>query len=793
LNASGEDRSLMPGSVGRPRASFTRQTLLAFGAMDLTFKCLVIRAYLDLVAREPSRTGFAIEAALGATTIWLVVMLTLTRRVDSWRRTVSAGPSEQHIRRAGAQLRRLPQWLSLAWAAQWFGLFSFLFAYGAAPLSWLGAGFFLGAMALGPPPLAHSLSTWLLAPVVREHSLLARSRGAQLPDRFSSLAGRLVLYNLCIAVAPTSYMAAAAFTVATGQLPVERLLSTTLVFLAGVAVFAVLCAGLLSRTLTGPVAEMASLMRTIIRRGEVARVSRIPQFEADEVGALAELTNQMIDRLENATAERAAATDSLAALNRDLEQRVQARTAELSARTADMRLVLDNVNEGLFTIDRSGAIASEYSATLSKWFGVPEPGQVFHRYWARHARDFGQETQLAWEQVIDGLLPLELALDQMPAELALAGHRYGVSYEAIGDGGRRFLVIVSDRTDALEQERTQRERRETLALFEHMLSDRSGFVSFLREASAIVSQVAAARPGDERETRRAIHTLKGNALLFGLETVADLCHALESRMEDEQACPDSRELHRLEQRWAQLQTDVDRLLGEKRHVIEISPERHAEIERATREGAPRDVLLRLVQDLRLEPVETRLRQLAEQARQLAQRLDKQVHVDIQEDGVRVHPARWARFWSVLVHAVRNAVDHGIESPELRSQLGKPVIGQISLRARREPAQLVFEVSDDGRGIPWEQVRARCLSQGLPAETPEVLLAALFADGLSTAAQVTAISGRGVGMGALQAVVQELDGELEVSSHEQRGTLLRMRFPTTGEEASALPPRAVISA
>src|SRR4029079_18051606 len=192
-----------------------------------------------------------------------------------------------------------------------------------------------------------------------------------------------------------------------------------------------------------------------------------------------------------------------------------------SRRPDALRLVLDNVNEGLFTIDRAGALCSEYSATLSTWFGPPEPGEVFQRYWARQASGFGAETQLAWEQVIDGWLPLDLALEQMPHQLLCAGRQYDVRYKPI--------------------------------VF--MLADRSGFVSFLSEASEIVSRVTSAQPGEPGDIRRAIHTLKGNALLFGLETVADACHEIESALVQEQAPPDPAQLRQLEQRWSKLRTD----------------------------------------------------------------------------------------------------------------------------------------------------------------------------------------------------------------------------------------------
>jgi two-component system chemotaxis sensor kinase CheA len=630
-------------------------------------------------------------------------------------------------------------------------------------------------MTLGPPPLAHSLATWLLAPAVRHHSLIARARGIAVSARLTSLRRRLALYNLCVALAPTSYMAAAAFTAATRQVSFSQLLTTTLVFLAGVMVFALLLAVLLSSTVTGPVAEMSSVVRDIIRRGDVSRVGRIPLFEADEVGALAESTNQMIDRLEVARAEKAAATDSLAALNRELELRVEQRTTELRARTADMRLVLDNVNEGFFTIDRSGAISPEHSSTLTGWFGSPEPGEAFHQYLGRQAQQFGLDTQLAWDQVIDGLLPLELALEQMPRRLVCGDRQYDACYQAIGEA-ERFLVVVSDRTADIEYQKAQRERRETLALFEHMLADRSGFVGFMHEAAELMRQILSPGECDLDETQRAIHTLKGNALLFGVESVSELCHEIESLMAQERPEPDAQLLARLSQRWSRLQAEVDGLLGERQNILEVSPEQHAEVEHAARHGAPRDTLVSLLVALRLEPVERRLNHFAEQARQLAQRLDKQIHVEILHDGLRVDPVHWAKFWAALVHAVRNAVDHGIEAPSVRQELGKPKVGRLQLRAQRDPMQLVFEVEDDGQGVLWEAVRERCLSRGLPAATREDLVSALFASGLSTARQATAVSGRGIGMGALLAAVEELEGKLEVLSETQRGTRLRMLFP-----------------
>src|SRR6185436_14380676 len=121
--------------------------------------------------------------------------------------------------------------------------------------------------------------------------------------------------------------------------------------------------------------------------------------------------------------------------------------------------------------------------------------------------------------------------------LVCGDRQYDACYQAIGEA-ERFLVVVSDRTADIEYQKAQRERRETLALFEHMLADRSGFVGFMHEAAELMRQILSPGACDLDETQRAIHTLKGNALLFGVESVSELCHEIESLMAQERPEPD---------------------------------------------------------------------------------------------------------------------------------------------------------------------------------------------------------------------------------------------------------------
>lgn len=113
---------------------------------------------------------------------------------------------------------------------------------------------------------------------------------------------------------------------------------------------------------------------------------------------------------------------------------------------------------------------------------------------------------------------------------------------------------------------------------------------------------------------------------------------------------------------------------------------------------------------------------------------------------------------------------------------------MTLRTIEQAERFVVEIADDGRGIDWQSVAKRAKAAGLPAETQYDLEQALFVDGLSTAASVTDVSGRGVGMGALLAATKAMDGQLSVQSELHRGTRLHFSFPVRKRESGY--PRAV---
>ena len=178
-------------------------------------------------------------------------------------------------------------------------------------------------------------------------------------------------------------------------------------------------------------------------------------------------------------------------------------------------------------------------------------------------------------------------------------------------------------------------------------------------------------------------------------------------------------------------------------------------------------------------------------RDVARQLGKQVELQIGGGSTEVDRDILEKLEAPLTHLLRNAVDHGLETPEERVEAGKPAEGSIRLEASHQAGMLHVIVQDDGRGIDVERVRARVAERGLAG--PEIvsrlseaeLLEFLFLPGFTTAESVTEISGRGVGLDAVQTVVQEVGGAVRVDTRPGRGTTFTLQLPITRSVVRAL--------
>ncbi|MEO8798809.1 MAG: ATP-binding protein, partial [Polyangiaceae bacterium] len=357
--------------------------------------------------------------------------------------------------------------------------------------------------------------------------------------------------------------------------------------------------------------------------------------------------------------------------------------------------------------------------------------------------------------------------------------RYDITIKPVENDAAKFLVVVLDVTDQLEDRARMRAQAETLNLVRRMLVDRSAFEEFVADASATIDRIIS-HQGDPISQRRDLHTLKGNALLAGLDSIADICRELEELALDDEPL-DQQLLTKLQGAWLTVSSEVEEMMGTRSDEITIARSQYRALLAEVDADGTSAALYRRLEDLDRQPVGPRLERLKGEAERIARTLDKPVRVAIMDDGIRVAGDGWAPFWAALIHAVRNAVDHGLEPRAERLQSGKGLTGNVWLRARRGVAGTVVEVGDDGKGIDWEAVRERAAAKGRASTSEADLIEAVFQGGISTLSTPSEFSGRGVGLGALHQATRRLGGRMKVHSVKGQGTLLEMQFDDPEEE------------
>lgn len=473
----------------------------------------------------------------------------------------------------------------------------------------------------------------------------------------------------------------------------------------------------------------------------------------------------------------AAVSDAYTAADDDrrrLEHSLELASTELYERNRDMATILDNVSGGFVVVELDGTLSGQCSRALTQWFGALDTRLPAWTYLFGDS-ELATWTELGFISLRNGTLPSDVVLGQLPSATERAGRQLSIEYRPIGEPLTAILVVVHDVTEEIAQRREARIQTEIIGIMKQAAADRAGVLEFLNNTDELVALCC--DPATQiDELQRVIHTIKGNVGLFGIASVAEVCHELETRLADAGPAVEAEARTRLRDAWNALCDRVSRLFdGARGDVVVIERTEYRAGVALLGDGAAADRVRRWGQIA----TRTYLERFGEQARQLAERLDKPgLEVEIVDRGVTIEHERFAPLWSALANVIRNAIDHGIEPPDRRLAAGKPEAGHLALRTDVRDGALIVEIEDDGPGIDWRGLEDRARALGVTATGAE----ALFAAGVSTADEVTEISGRGVGMSAIRETCVALGGRLELSSTPGRGTAVRCIVPLTAPAA-----------
>ena len=211
------------------------------------------------------------------------------------------------------------------------------------------------------------------------------------------------------------------------------------------------------------------------------------------------------------------------------------------------------------------------------------------------------------------------------------------------------------------------------------------------------------------------------------------------------------------------------------------PELNETVERMSRISSD---LQTIILNMRMVPVETVFNRFPRMVRQLARELGKKVNLEIIGAETELDRTVIDEIGDPLVHLLRNAIDHGIETPDVRRASGKPEEGTVKLKAYHSGNHVFIEIEDDGAGIKREKVLQKALDRGIVSQqnianlTDKQVYELIFAPGFSTADHISDISGRGVGLDVVKSTIESLGGTVTVDSEEGKGSIFSIQLPLT---------------
>lgn len=467
---------------------------------------------------------------------------------------------------------------------------------------------------------------------------------------------------------------------------------------------------------------------------------------------------------------------------------------EMAARFIEAKRIMGHLAHGIMTVDQEGCISELYlakkSSPFSPWtskVGLNGPESTERERTSAASVLFAGDERassafdLNLMQLTDDFLPSEVVLAQMPDTAERDGVRYRLLYhvDRLGDAYHQLVVALHEASDELSEAEIAQENAEFRKVAETLLKNVDASRGFFVDTQWLMAEIREKR-GDEVTLRRNLHTLKGNLAVFGFDSMAEIVHQAEDQFQASETELYEESLRLLRLTWESKRQTFGDLLESKAHrEVVVSREEYEELVMYLMAQMDPAETLGLVQKWSMDPVSRVFARLEMQVRHMASRMGLEVEVSLEHNNVRLPSTGMEVLWASLVHGVRNALDHGIESREERRAQGKSDNAHLTFRAEMSDDVLTVDLEDDGRGIDWSKVRKKAQERGMPAKSQADLVAALLSDGLSTAESVSLTSGRGVGTSAIAGAASTLGGKTELISPvpgETCGTRVRVTVP-----------------
>ncbi len=480
-----------------------------------------------------------------------------------------------------------------------------------------------------------------------------------------------------------------------------------------------------------------------------------------------------------------------------LEQKVRDQTAAI-------RDLLDNTGQGIFSFDKDFIIQKYASRATQSIFGQSITGE--------HAADLmfpGKSSAIKgyFDVAFESGGKLRLVKDVLPTELKREKQFYDISYRWISPAKTtpgRIMVILTDVTVKRKLEKILEKDELRNQKIIPIAKDRYGFLRFyngIQDQANHIRETLKTDPSELSidELSRFFHTIKGGTAAYGLHKIAELAHTVESMLEEKNTTDGGLTKTIIKEINYQLDKMQNLFKEELQEVGDLIPKELLQVSRSAFYTISEDKVKQVEQlvsdqfgenrelgdainNLRKQPLRNLMKKIISDAKDLAYQQGKQVEVHYSGERMEIIHAPYEKFFSNLIHLIRNSIDHGIESPVARKQAGKPEYGQLEIQVNQENGQFKMVFKDDGGGIDIQAVKQKALEKQLVTQDQFDSLAdheainLIFQPNFSTSKEITSVSGRGIGMNAVYTSVEELGGTITVSSELNKGTSFTFLIP-----------------
>lgn len=529
------------------------------------------------------------------------------------------------------------------------------------------------------------------------------------------------------------------------------------------------------------------------------------KFLGDKFNYMSEKVFNLLNEKEDMIFELKAAKDKIEDYSKNLEKMVEARTAELKSANDFIQAMINSLDQGLLVFDKDLKCADIYTRACENLFEKSPAGMHFCDVLDYPVEQ--KEKTMKWADILFGeKIPFESAAQLGPKEKKYGDDPESYEFKVLsihyhpmrGEDNKiqNVVAVVTDKTEEIRAVEQTKKKERFVEMISKILASKKQFIDFLQESQEFLHTLEEAVHAESPNLDQCMlvyHSFNGGFGMYGVDSMVDAARAREQFIVDlkhkgedpaahkERLISDKEEFKTL---FENFKTETFKTLGMSSDVKEIDKALLLYIEDLVKETNHKELKYIFEEKIVKEPIEEFLTPYKDLISSLAIKLGKEIApLKISGGDIRVHPDQFKEFFSLLVHLFRNCVDHGIESPFAREEVGKAQEGHINISAEiiEDGQVLKLVVEDDGGGIKPDKIREKLREKRpedwtIDDESDGMIIYHIFDQDFSTAETVTSISGRGVGMSAIKDVVDRMNGKIVLQSEPNKGSQFIFELP-----------------